>query len=330
MRRSRPPYVRFQYIDRELRSNHYPNCTTIACYFDVSYKSIRRDIDFMRDLLHAPIAYDSRRRGYFYSEPWELNPSILLDFQELEALSATTKVLSPYKGTPYYNEICRALEKLINYMPITFSEDEVFDVYSFGNPTVNDYVNDQLFLFLEMAVRNRQKILIKYKTASRQVMTDRVIHPYRLHYHQQGGCWYLIGFCEMRQGVRTFAVGRICNYSVIGDYFVVPDTFSLESYLEKTFDLISSSKKYSIAVRFTSYQSQWIREHHWHSTQMLEEHGDGGVTIRFSVGALEAVKRWVMRYGAQAEVVEPKELRDMVVQELLEMEKMYGKNVQEK
>ncbi|WP_342352904.1 hypothetical protein [Chlorobium phaeovibrioides] len=48
MVQSRPPIVRMQYIDQQLRDNYYPNCPIIARYFEVSSKSIQRDIDYMR------------------------------------------------------------------------------------------------------------------------------------------------------------------------------------------------------------------------------------------------------------------------------------------
>ncbi|NTV06820.1 MAG: WYL domain-containing protein, partial [Chlorobiaceae bacterium] len=41
---------------------------------------------------------------------------------------------------------------------------------------------------------------------------------------------------------------------------------------------------------------------------------------------LDAVKRWIMHYGAQAEVLEPKELRDMVRLEVREMGEVYGRD----
>ena len=62
MRQSRPPLVRMQYMHQQLQSNHYPNCATVAEYFEVSTKSIQRDVDYMRDLLHAPIEYDQKKR----------------------------------------------------------------------------------------------------------------------------------------------------------------------------------------------------------------------------------------------------------------------------
>ena len=81
MRQSRPPLVRMQYLHQQLQSNHYPNCSRVAEYFEVSSKSIRRDVDYMRDLLHAPIEYNKKKRGYYYDKlGWDFLPSLRMPF----------------------------------------------------------------------------------------------------------------------------------------------------------------------------------------------------------------------------------------------------------
>lgn len=150
------------------------------------------------------------------------------------------------------------------------------------------------------------------------------MHPYRLHYDQSKSTWYLIAYCELRQATRTFAVNRIISVSPCTTGFTIPESFSIEKYLEQTFDQCTGAEEYAIAIRFTPYQSQWIKEHRWHPTQQIEEHEDGAITLRMKVSALDAVKRWVMRYGKEAEVLEPRELRAMVREEVCVMREMYA------
>ena len=327
MRQSRPPLVRMQHIDREIRSARYPNCSRVAGYFDVSRKSIQRDIDFMRFRLHAPIEYDRKKRGYIYIGDWTLDPTSFLDHQELEALAATSKVLAPYNGTPYYDEVSRAIDKLMQYLPATCSGDTLFEIYSFENPAPSTQVDEGVFALLERAMRNRQKVTMIYRSSSRNATTERTVQPYRLHFDQSVATWYLIAYCENRCDIRTFAVCRIHDINITTDHFVIPDSFSITDYLQKAFQQTNGIREYDIAIHFTPYQSQWIREHCWHPTQEIQEHDDGSLTLTLKVSALEAVKRWVMRYGAQAEVLEPEELRDMVKLEVREMGAVYGNGV---
>ncbi|NTV02126.1 MAG: WYL domain-containing protein [Chlorobiaceae bacterium] len=323
MKQSRPPLVRIQYIDQQLKENRYPNCSRVAGYFEVSTKSIQRDIEYMRDVLHAPIAYDQKNRGYFYESPgWGFLPSAIWEQKEAEALMATKKVLAQYQGTPYHAEVCRALDKVRQYLPEHSAADEFFRIYSIEQST-SLAIEPRIFATIENAIRSRLKISMTYRASWNQEVSERTVHPYTLRYSPVRDTWYLIAFCELRNDIRTFALGRIRTISLTSRHFTVTEGFSLETYLDKTFDQIHENELHVVSIRFTPYQAQWIREHRWHPTQSIIEHEHGGLTLTMKVGALEAIKRWIMRYGSEAEVLEPQELREMIKYELLTMERMY-------
>lgn len=277
----------------------------------------------MRDVLHAPIDYDKKKKGYFYTQHWTFLTSAFLDRQEAEALKATAKILSQYQGTPYFEEISSALDKILQYLPTSYSENGIFEIYSFEQPSSAE-IDTKRFALIEDAIRNSRKIAIAYRAPSKQAETERTVHPYRLHYDHSKSTWYLIAYCELRQATRTFAVNRIRSVSPCTTGFTIPESFSIENYLEQTFDQCTGAEEYAIALRFTPYQSQWIKEHRWHPTQQIEEHENGSITLHMKVSALDAVKRWVMRYGKEAEVLEPEELMDMIRKEVKGMGEMYA------
>lgn len=323
MRQSRPPLVRMQYMHQQLQSNRYPNCTRVAEYFEVSSKSIQRDVDYMRDLLHAPIGYNQKKRGYYYEKPgWDFLPSTLLERGEAAALIATKKVLAQCQGSPFYDEVGRALDKMRQYLPDSSDVNEFLNIYSFEKPSPPAF-DPRFFATIEDAIRSRLKITITYRASWNQEVTERTIHPYMFHYSQMQDTWYLIGYCELRDNIRTFAISRIRTLSPGTKHFTIPDSFSFETYIENTFDQIHDNEPENVAIRFSPFQSQWIREHRWHHTQEVEELPDGSMILKMKVGALDAVKRWVMRYGSEAEALEPLELREMIKHELLATGRMY-------
>lgn len=323
MRQSRPPLVRMQYLHQELRNNHYPNCSTVAKYFEVSTKSIQRDVDYMRDLLHAPVKYNQNKRGYYYDKPdWDFLPSTILERGEAAALIATKKVLAQCQGSPFYDEVSRALDKMRQYLPEASATNEFLNIYSFEKPSPPAF-DPRFFAIIEDAIRSKLKITITYRAAWNQEVTERTIHPYMFHYSQQTDTWYLIGYCELRGDFRTFAINRIRTVSLSKKHFTVQKSFSFETYIAKTFDQIHDNETHNVAIRFSPFQSQWMREHQWHPSQKIKEFKDGSLILNMQIGALDAVKRWVMRYGSEAEVLEPQELREMIKYELLATEKMY-------
>ena len=277
----------------------------------------------MRDLLGAPIEYHRKKRGFFYRENWVFLPSAFLEQDEAEALKVTKKVLSHYTGTPYYDEVSSALDKVLQYLPKTFGDNDLFSVYSFEHSAETHELSTH-FVTLEDAIRQKVKISIVYDAPSSGAMSERTIHPYRLHYSHAAQRWYLVAYCELRMGMRTFAVGRIKKLQLLTEHFECRPGFSVDAYLSKTFDQMVGETEQEVSIRFSAYQAPWIKERQWHPSQKISEHHEGGITISFNVGALDAVKRWVMRYGKEAEVIEPQALRDMVRDEVRDMEVVYG------
>ena len=313
-----------QYIDQQLRAKQFPNCSGIALHFEVSTKSIQRDIQYMRDMLDAPIVYNEHRRGFYYAKEWHFLSALRFELHEAEALMATKKVLSLYQGTPYYQEVSRALDKVLLYLPGTVSEDTLLDVYSFGHP---DAATESIRFFdtLELAVREHRKVVITYNALSKSgELSLRTIHPYRLHYSPSLVTWYIIAFCELRREIRSFVVSRLRDVHLTEEPFTIPESFSIEEYLAKSFEQVSGEEVQMVVIRFSPWQSQWIREHRWHPTQQMVEEEDGGVTLSMQVSSLDALKRWVMRYGAEAEVLAPPELRRLVNEEVVRMIALYG------
>ena len=59
-------------LDRIIRNMLYPGRDSFGVAYGVSGRTVARDLEYLRDRLQAPLAYDPCRRGYFYSQPWEL------------------------------------------------------------------------------------------------------------------------------------------------------------------------------------------------------------------------------------------------------------------
>ena len=61
-------------------------CTQLARDIEVTTRTIKRDVDFMKCRLNLPIEYDSRRFGYYYSEPVDQFPSLPMTEAEVFAM----------------------------------------------------------------------------------------------------------------------------------------------------------------------------------------------------------------------------------------------------
>lgn len=100
---SRPPLERMMRIHTAIASGKHPNASFLSREFEVSTKTIQRDIDFMRDRMGLPIDYSPQRYGFYYTEPVDAFPTLQITEGELFALVVAEKALQQYRGTPFEN-----------------------------------------------------------------------------------------------------------------------------------------------------------------------------------------------------------------------------------
>ena len=60
---SQPPLQRMMRIHDAIQSGRYPNCVEMAVQMEVSQKSAKRDIEFMRDRVNLPSGFDPHRKS---------------------------------------------------------------------------------------------------------------------------------------------------------------------------------------------------------------------------------------------------------------------------
>ena len=71
-----------------------------------------------------------------------------------------------------------------------------------------------------------------------------------------------------------------------------------------------------VAIRFAPRQARWIRERRWHPPARLQEQLDGGVVLHLHIAETTEIRRWVLQFGHEAEVLSPESLRKEVAKDL--------------
>lgn len=64
--------TRIQWLHKKLMTGSYPNAQRMAERFGMSHRQAQRDIDYLRKVLGAPIAYNGARRGFYYTADYTL------------------------------------------------------------------------------------------------------------------------------------------------------------------------------------------------------------------------------------------------------------------
>jgi predicted DNA-binding transcriptional regulator YafY len=172
------------------------------------------------------------------------------------------------------------------------------------------------------ALLHDRPLRIEYHSPHTGNRTRRDILP--LHLLAYMGTWHLIAHCTLRDGLRDFALSRIRSLAPAAGPVTVPaDCPSLKDYLREHFGILRGPESHEVAIRFAPAIAPWIREQVWHPRQVLTPEPDGALTLRFPASDLREVKREVLRYGAQAQVLAPPALREEIREEINKMQKNY-------
>jgi predicted DNA-binding transcriptional regulator YafY len=319
---ARCPLARIAFIDRAIRAGGWPNANTLARELEVSPRTVQRDIVFLRDRLQAPIEFDARRNGYCLSQPDFRLPFFQLTEGELVALFLAQRLLQQYRGTYFEIQLEHAFAKILELLPAPVSIDlsRVAETLSV-TPTVLTVRDVETFRTVSRAVLKRRSLEIDYWAAWRNEETRRKIDPYHLTLIDND--WYLIAYCHFRQAVRMFAVVRIRSARETDATFHRRADFQMDGYLGASFRALRGDGQHRIVLRFTPDAAGRAGEKVWHSTQTSELHADGSLLLRMELSDLREVKRWILSWGSECEVLGPEELRRMMKEEMEQMRGVY-------
>jgi predicted DNA-binding transcriptional regulator YafY len=326
---SRPPLARMMRVHTLLQSRRYPNCRKLADEFEVSPKTVQRDLDFMRYSMGLPIEYDQMHFGFHYTEPVSSFPNVEITQGELLALYVGQKALAQYKGTSFEAPLARAFQKITDGLrdKVSFSWTELDWAISFRSAgrTVADL---HIFEALSNAVLESLEARFEYKKLGARGYEERTVQPYHL------GCvenlWYLFGFDLDREQLRTFALPRVRSVKVSKTRFRRPPDFSIGNLLEQSFGVFSKSTngKIKVRIRFDAFAGQLVQERLWHRSQRLKHLSGGDLELSLTLGNLEEIERWILSWGSHAEVLAPAELRTRLAKTAAVLTKTYGSSGQ--
>ncbi len=293
----------------------------IAGELEISTRQVYRDINCLK---FAGIPICSDKNGYSVTSNFFM-PKISLNIAEAITLILFISSIKTQKGTPYLQILDTACEKIINLLPADLKKiiagSSFNGLVDFGLEAKIDYKKiEDIFNCIYKAQLEKKSVHINYYSIDSKIEKDRIVNPYALKF--RFGVWYLIGFCNLRKEIRTFRIDRIRNIKTLDRKFSIPEDFSLDKYLSGSWG-IKKGKKFKVKLRFSLGIAEFISEITWHPSQKLKFNNNGSLYAEYEVTGLDEIKRWVLGFGNDVEVIEPDELREEIIEEISKLEKIY-------
>lgn len=234
-------------------------------------------------------------------------PPLVFTPEEAVAVYLGTGLVEQMWGQLYQEAARGAMAKLDNVLPEEQQQEVTWARRALLATCLHRVDPKRLTPYLEklrQAIHDGRRVRLIYRGQGQPEPLEREIDPYALVH--RSGWWYSVGFCHLRQALRTFRVDRILDLTMVEETFQTPTDFDLQAYL-----VGEPQPQVNVRLRFVPEGAGIARDNrpYWDT---LQEQADGSVTVTFAVPDLYWAASIVLSYGGWAVVEEPPALRERV------------------
>jgi predicted DNA-binding transcriptional regulator YafY len=305
--KDRPLWRRLQTIHHEIKEGRLPNTSSLAKLLSVSSKTVQRDIDYLRDELEAPIAFDREGNGYRYSRSDYVLPFLPVDGNDLFSIGVAAQVFALFGGTPLARDLKACYERLARLMPpaVRLRPEIVMEKLALRAPFRP--VREETWQAASEAMQRGVALSIRYHRPGGPPEDPRTVRPYG--FVLAGRDWMMLAEDQGDGVVKTFYLARVESATLTQLRYAIPKSFDANVFFRDTFGLfVGGGRPFRFRVRFSREVSDEIREQHWHPDQKIETTRDGEVILELPARSIQEARRFVLTYGTDAEALSPPEL----------------------
>lgn len=276
----------------------------------VSVRTLHRYMA-MLDEMGIPVYSERGPAGGFSLVRGYRMPPLVFTPEEAVALYLGASLVGELWGQAYRGAAQGALAKLENVLPEEQRQEAAWAQRSLVATGLHRASLDRLSPLLEKlrrAVRELRRVRMLYRSGGRPVPQERDLNPYALVY--RWGWWYVVGYCHLRQALRSFRLDRILELTLLGEVFVLPADFDLRAYLQTE---PQAQPQVHARLRFLPQAAHLALDNRaWWET--LEEQPDGSLVAHFSAPDLDWAASTAIAYGPLVEALDPPELRQRLLE----------------
>jgi predicted DNA-binding transcriptional regulator YafY len=312
-------------FDRMLHCRKY--CIPLKAILEeleCSQATFHRIRTFMQTNLGAPIEFDQRYKGYRYKSengaPFEL-PGFWLTKKETEALLSFDYALESLQGgffSDAFAPIKNRFEPLLKTQKIK--------MVSLRNrmkiiPIQSRSIDETLFKKIAGATVQSRCLYVEHVKLSQNESVKRTISPQTLVRYRDN--WYVDAYCHLRKGLRTFALDRLKNVEISKEKFKKVPRQERETFYTTAYGIFTGPAKNTAIINFSATAAKEVAHEQWHPKQQGIWIDKGTYQLKVPYGHSRELIMDVLRWGVDAEVKGPKELRKEIMETIAGMGKKY-------
>ncbi|MBN1148286.1 MAG: YafY family transcriptional regulator [Anaerolineales bacterium] len=280
----------------------------LADKLGVSVRTLHRYFE-MLDEMGIPVYTERGPHGGFSLVRGYKLPPLVFTPEEAAAVYLGASLVGQMWGQLYQAPAQGAMAKLDNVLPDEQRSEIAWaqrSLVATGMHRADPTALSPLLEKIRRAARQRRQIKISYQGGASPSVTERRVDPYALVH--RSGWWLLVGYCHLRQALRTFRVDRIQELQLLGQVFEIPEGFDIHAYLEAEF---KGQPVVRARLRFLP-EAAHIAAANLANWESLQENPNGSVDVILAAPDLSWLASWAMSFAAWVSVLDPPELRALV------------------
>ncbi len=278
----------------------------LARRLEVSPRTVQRYVARLQDL---GIPVESRRGqgGCYRLRPGFRLPPLMFGDDEALALALGLRALRQLGLTAFAPATEGANAKLERVLPSAVRERmrDVEEAVQLEPLAWTAEAEAGSVAALAAAVRARRAVSFGY-TAHTGDQTRREVEPYGVVHLDAR--WYLVGRCRERGATRSFRLDRLRELALLPSHFERPEAFDARAHLRASLPFARTPYRIEVWLALPLAEARIRLGPSW--VQLSEE--DGGTRLSCSRAELEPFAATLLGLGADLEVLEPRELREVL------------------
>lgn len=290
---------------------------TLAEKFDVSVRTIYRDIESI-NLAGIPIvSYQGSSGGIGIMDNYRLNRQVLT-LDEMKSIITALKGINTTLGDV---EIDTVAEKILALVP----RDKVENFSRHIDELAIDFIpwgykerTKEYLKLIQQAISERMIIDFRYMNAKHE-STPRQVEPMTLVF--KGYAWYLFAYCRLRHDYRIFRLSRM------NDLCVHDEKFERKEQSYRNFIDQAAPEKDLICLRMKFHPAIKMKVEECFNEECIEYLPDGHLLVTLSVPEDEWVYSMILSFGEYAELLEPGHIKSAITEKIKKMSQIYNYDI---
>lgn len=305
-----------QIVHRLETSRHPVPIEQFLEVLEVSRATFKRDIEYLRDRLGAPIEW--RRGGAGEPRGYVLHPAdddpaaplairgLWFNQSEIYALLMMHQLAGSMEPG-LVSAQSQALLARITHLLGT-ADDDPKKVLSYIRilQSATKRRRSNWFELTARATVRRRRLRLVYYTRSRDQVSERMVSPQRLLHYREN--WYLLAWCHQAEDLRLFAVDAIREAELDRRKARSVARDRLDAVMSSGFGIFGGDARRRARLRFSPTAARWIADEIWHPQQSIHWQ-DEFLILDVPYAQSRELAMEILRHGKDVEVLEPQSLR---------------------